>query len=194
LTHGHLDHAGGLWAVVEQLEIGQIWFGRSWDERVFLTAAERGIEIVLDPDTALSMNRQSRSDNDRSLVLPIQSGPFSVLLTGDIGAKREASLGSLGRVDVLKVAHHGSATSSSERMLDQLKPAIALISTSGAYGLPHPDVLERYRKRGIVVLRTDTLGTISLRFEDTGLTGWHHRAGEGWQSLDLGELEAAGPG
>jgi len=185
LTHGHTDHAGGLWAVVEQMPIQTLWFGPSWDERIAQMAREREIPVVVEPE--LSLPSEGGSDNDQSLVLPIHWGPFSVLLTGDVEHQRERSLMKqfAKPVDVLKVAHHGSKTSSSPEVLDTLQPRIALISASGAYGLPHPDVLERYRSRGIRVLRTDTLGTIQLRFEEQHITAWHHRAGKGWRRLPM---------
>ena len=160
------------------MRIDEIWFGPSWDERIAETARRRDIPVRVESSVA----QGSGSENDQSLVLPIHWGPFSALLTGDIGAGREAELPNPERpLDVLKIAHHGSKTSSSEAFLDRMRPKVALVSASGAYGLPHPEVLERYRTRNIRVLRTDTMGTIQVRIGPAGMQIWSYQPGEGWR-------------
>ena len=69
------------------------------------------------------------------------------------------------RADVLKVAHHGSKTSSIAAMLDVVHPSFAIISAGfeNSYGHPHPDVMTRLSERGISILRTDALGLVSIR-------------------------------
>jgi competence protein ComEC len=66
---------------------------------------------------------------------------------------------------VLKVAHHGSRSSSSEEFLDAVRPGFALISAGldNSYGNPHPDTVRHLQERGIVTLRTDLWGLGSLR-------------------------------
>ncbi len=91
-----------------------------------------------------------------------------MLLTGDIERQVEAELLSgnlIERTDVLKVAHHGSKTSSTAALLDSVHPAFALISDGfeNSYGHPHHDILARLAERGICVLRTDALGLVSIR-------------------------------
>ena len=177
ITHGHLDHAAGLWPVVKEMRIDEIWFGPSWDERIAETARRR-----TSGSGRIVGNAGEWLGERPEFGLPIHWGPFSALLTGDIGAGREAELPNPERpLDVLKIAHHGSKTSSSEAFLDRMRPKVALVSASGAYGLPHPEVLERYRTRNIRVLRTDTLGTIQARIGPAGMQIWSYQPGEGWR-------------
>lgn len=185
VTHGHRDHVGGLWTVLDEFPVDSIWLGKSWDDRVVQIAARRGIPITMNPTGTFSADASSA--NEQSLVLPIHWGGFSVLLTGDIGTATEPQLMREYRspIDVLKVPHHGSRYSSSESFLEGLAPRIALISASGAYGLPHSDTLERYRARDILVLRTDTLGTIQLHIRPEGITGWSYRGDRGWRNIPI---------
>ena len=188
VTHGHRDHVGGLWTVLDEFPVESIWLGQSWDDRVVQIAARRGIPITQFPKQVFSV--KSSEANEQSLVLPIHWGPFSALLTGDIGVSSEPEiLHHVGHdFDVLKVPHHGSRHSSSESFLNGISPRIALISASGAYGLPHSETLERYRARGILVLRTDTLGTIQLRIQASGITAWSFRGDRGWIKIPIEPL------
>ena len=113
--------------------------------------------------------------NNDSLTLRLRYGDRSVLLTGDIERQVEAELLSgnlIERTDVLKVAHHGSKTSSLAALLDSVHPAFAVISAGfeNSYGHPHPDILARLAERGICVLRTDALGLVSIRTDGRRLS------------------------
>ena len=117
----------------------------------------------------------SAPKNNDSLTLRVRFGERSVLLTGDIERQVEAELlaqNLIGRTDVLKVAHHGSKTSSTAALLDSLHPAFAMISAGfeNSYGHPHPDILARLAERGICVLRTDALGLVSIRTDGRRLS------------------------
>jgi competence protein ComEC len=105
--------------------------------------------------------------NNDSLALRIAYHQRSALLTGDIERPVEAQLlaeNLVASADILKVAHHGSKTSSTPAMLDSIHPAFAMISVGfeNSYGHPHPDILARFAERGVSVLRTDVLGLISI--------------------------------
>jgi competence protein ComEC len=117
--------------------------------------------------------------NNDSLVMRLAFGRNTFLLTGDMERQVEAQLsadGHLSHVDVLKVPHHGSKTSSTADLLDALRPEFAIISDGygNSYGHPHPDVLARLTERGASVLRTDRDGLVSIRsdgrrlYVDTG--------------------------
>lgn len=106
--------------------------------------------------------------NDRSVVLELRYGAFAALLTGD--APVAAELGFLPRllsprVQVLKVAHHGSRTSTGSELLERTAPEVALVSVGrrNRFGHPHPEVLERLEGAGVRVLRTDREGTVSVK-------------------------------
>ena len=116
-------------------------------------------------------DESSEDLNNRSLVLRLETDNFTILLTGDIEEEAEALLvekyGPHGKVkaralaaQVMSVPHHGSKTSSTDAFLDAVSPEFALVSGAGPSrtGLPSPEVLEKYRDRGVNVLRTDIHG------------------------------------
>jgi len=108
----------------------------------------------------------SEDSNEQSLVLHAQMAGVSFLLTGDLPEESEPE--NLPECDVLKVAHHGSKSSTSEELLAQVQPDIALISVGADnwYGHPHREVLDRLGAAGAAVIRTDTSGCITLRLRD----------------------------
>ncbi len=110
----------------------------------------------------------AESANDYSMVLRAECGKFSALLTGDLGEEGEKKmiegLGSLPQTDILKVGHHGSKTSTSEELLNHLKPRIALISAGkeNRYGHPSREVTERLKTKGISTYVTIRSGAVSV--------------------------------
>lgn len=115
--------------------------------------------------------------NSHSLVICSDYGGFHMLFTGDMGEQQENRLmelaeeqgslqgGHLDHVQVMKLAHHGSGTSSSEAFLERLRLNLALISygRGNSYGHPSPKVLERLENLGIPVLETGKAGAITLK-------------------------------
>ncbi len=112
---------------------------------------------------------RSPSDNDRSLVVRVDAGGTSLLFPGDLEATGERLL-LAGRdrdrldVDVLKVGHHGSRSSSSRSFVKAVSPRLAIVAAGhgNRYGHPHPEVLVRLRSMGAKILRTDRDGLIRL--------------------------------
>lgn len=105
------------------------------------------------------------SNNNDSIVLRIQLGERSILLTGDIEqATERALLTSQLHADVVKVAHHGSKTSSTEGFVLATKPNLAIISVgrNSRFGHPHKEVVERWQSNGASVLTTGECGTITI--------------------------------
>jgi beta-lactamase superfamily II metal-dependent hydrolase len=113
--------------------------------------------------------------NDGSLVLRLQFGERSFLLTGDVEARGERrlteSFGDELAVDVLKIPHHGSDTSSGENFLELAQPRVAIISSGVRNRFAHPraSVLRRLRSRGIEIWRTDRSGSVSLVTDGSSL-------------------------
>jgi hypothetical protein len=111
-----------------------------------------------------------RRVNDTSVVLDLHFGERRMLLTGDIEDDVDPRLLSMGiaddarPLDVLKVAHHGSGTATSDAWLDALRPRVALVSagTGNRYGHPAPRTMERLEARGARVLRTDLDGDLEV--------------------------------
>src|SRR2546422_2034219 len=113
--------------------------------------------------------------NDDSLVIEVRYGDVVVLLTGDIGAEIERTLVprlSSAPVRILKVAHHGSHTSTSAEFLAAWRPQIAVISCGrgNRFGHPAPDVIGRLEAAGTYVIRTDSDGQITI--ETNGHEVW----------------------
>lgn len=186
LTHAHPDHLNGLRAVVANFRIGafheavrdaedpsyaefkSLIPGRTrqarWTRGETLTMGDVLVE-TLHPDPAAA--ESGRTDNDLSLVLRLSYRDFSCLLAADVGAGAESEL--IGAVpnpaaDVLKVPHHGSRTSSSPAFLEAVAPLVAVVTAGqgNRYGLPHPDILDRYAAAGVRLFRTDRDGAVEV--------------------------------
>ncbi len=184
MTHAHEDHSQGLAAVIENFRPRELWSGAApeqealWEDlrrrahvrgvKILPLAAGRrwrygGAELeVLAPAAGYEAGAKPR--NNDSAVLRLRHGRHSFLLTGDIDRRIEAELPT-GRVDVLKVAHHGGRDSTSAPFLDAIQPAVALISAGfeNSYNLPSAEVLERLRERRVAVLRSDRFGLVTVR-------------------------------
>jgi competence protein ComEC len=107
-------------------------------------------------------------------VLRLVYGSVAILLAGDIEQATESALVRSGmdlRADVLKVPHHGSKTSSTERFLEEVRPGCAVISVGqrSRFGHPHPSVTERYKARGIRLFQTGQDGTVTVETDGTKL-------------------------
>lgn len=188
LTHLDADHWKGLKSLAARLEVEEFWVGAgTLEDPGFTDLAEvlagRGIPVrvlsegrrwamggaefeVLWPP-AEAARRSGLSDNDRSLVLRVCLREVCFLLTGDLEAEGEAAVAAAlaGRgCQVLKVGHHGSATSTSEAFLKGLRPHWALISAGegNRYRLPHAAVLRRLTESGARLLRTDKMGQVEV--------------------------------
>jgi len=185
LTHPHPDHLNGLAAVARNFGVGEFWAAvapaeaavsaelmkalpASVARRNIVRGFQRRVGDVL--IEALHPGPDARpgpatTDNDRSLVLRISLGRTAFLLAGDIGrgAEREIveTCGDI-RSAVLKAPHHGSASSGGEPFLERVRPEDVLISVGegNQFGFPNPAVLERCRKLGADILRTDLHGAV----------------------------------
>src|SRR6266581_4117438 len=190
-THGDADHLGGLPAVVEAfppelvLEPGEPlgrplyleflagveasgarWHGARAGDRVEVDSV---VLEVLSPDSLWL--RLPLDVNDHGVVLRVRYGAVRLLFQADAGLPVEGRLaGRVGRVDLLKVGHHGSRTATSDEWLDELAPREAVISVgrNNHYGHPAPEVLERLARHGVTVFRTDRNGTITFSTDGHG--------------------------
>jgi competence protein ComEC len=187
LSHAHEDHIGGLPALVDDFHPKELWTGATPDSPTWQTlenkAAAHGIKIVpmhfprrftfggaaievLAPSPDY-VPRDIPGNND-SLVLRVAYGRNGFLLTGDAERPIEREMlaeGEIRPTDVLKVAHHGSRTSSTEDFLSAVEPVFAVISVGfeNSYGHPNRDVIDRLRQHRAVVYRTDQDGLITVR-------------------------------
>jgi competence protein ComEC len=195
LSHADSDHAGGrdvLESIVDIQSLTTAWndsnpsterlHTRLRGSRLPLPTGLRG--YVLHPGGPGKRNAYS-------LVTLITIGRTGILLTGDVEALQEYRLIEhygplLDRLDfrILKVAHHGSSTSSSPMLLERFKPDVALISAgqNNRFGHPHKDVLERLHARNTTVLQTAVHGAIRLRGFRHDLRVECHKNGR-WQRV-----------
>lgn len=186
-THADADHIQGLADVARNFSVGSAVFGRiQMDDPDFAELADvlqrSGIpsEIVARGDVLkfgdclveviyplrLS-DPMAVSDNDHSVVLRIVYGSRAILLTGDIERAAETALltnGGTLAADVVKVAHHGSRTSSMEQFIDATRAQYAIIPVgrNSPFGHPHANVVERWMLTGATVMTTGTSGMISV--------------------------------
>ena len=187
LSHGDADHCQGLLDLSRYLWVERLWAarvevregcGRALAERLpgRVELVERGYVETVGAwrlEVLHPAPEPVADGNSASLVVRACAGGSCVLLTGDIELAGERELlawtrsqGSALRSDVLKVAHHGSRTSTGAELLDAVTPRLALMSAGrrNAYGHPSPDVVTRIEARGAEVLRTDRNGRIEIRF------------------------------
>ena len=187
VSHAHDDHIGGLPALVHDFRPRELWTGatpdsplwnklreRAYDDGARITALEAparfhfgGAEIQVLAPLPGYLPMETPKNND-SLVLRIRYGEHAFLLSGDVERPIEQRMLSENEVepaDILKVAHHGSRTSSTAGFLDAVNPIFAVISVGegNSYGHPNRDVLDRLARRGTGVLRTDLDGLVSIR-------------------------------
>jgi competence protein ComEC len=187
VTHGDADHAGGAGAALDIFRPREVWDGVPVPRDAGLTDLAARADARRIPwrtlqagdvlrDGAVTVHawhppppdwERQRVRNDDSLVLEIRYGDVSVVLPGDIGREVEEGLARVipaARIRVLKVPHHGSATSSSMRFLTALRPQLAIVSCGrgNRFNHPSPAVLARYREVGAAVYRTDQQGAITI--------------------------------
>jgi competence protein ComEC len=187
-THADADHIDGLNDVLRSFRVRAALVARapSGDAeflRFAATARDSGVPVylvgrgdrlrfgaaaleVLWPP-AIEGEADAPSANNDSIVLRLRFGRRTLLLTGDAEAPAEASLVRAGddlACDVLKVAHHGSRTSSTQPFVNAARPALAIISVGqdSPHGHPHAEVVARWRDSGALVLTTGASGTITV--------------------------------
>lgn len=185
-THPHVDHVSGLASVMNTASVDLLLTPvLEWDSKAFSSmmdyAEAQGTPVVVprEGDTlqlggatvtvlhcwpeAIDMGRT----NDSSIVVRIDYGATSFILTGDTEDWSEYMMIDSGmdlKADVLRVAHHGSNTASTLEFLQAVQPQAAVISVGAdnSYGHPHAAVLERLEGAGCGIFRTDQLGTIVM--------------------------------
>ena len=184
-THPHEDHIGGLDTIITNFDIGSIYMPEaSTNTKTFsdvLTAIRDNGLTVTSPAagstfylgdaccTVFAPNQQTYSDlNDFSIVIRLDYGETSFLFTGDAQSLSEQEMLAIGynlEVDILKVGHHGSKTSTSPEFLEAVSPEYAVIEVGAGndYGHPHQITLDNLTAANIKIFRTDNNGTITVK-------------------------------
>lgn len=178
-THPHEDHIGGLDNVIKNFDIGTIYMPnvvattKTFEEvidaisakKLKVTSPKTGDKFTVgNAECEVMSIRNDKDDyNNCSIVIKMDFNNVSYLFTGDAEESVESSR-KWPHIDVLKVGHHGSNTSSSKNFLEQIKPEVALISVGqgNTYGHPTQATLKRLSNIGAKIYRTDENGTILL--------------------------------
>ena len=189
-THADADHIDGLNDVVRNFAVNAALVGRAPSNdpefsKFVQSLRDTNLQTIHMGDLIRFGDVEIRvlwpppgtdSSNNDSVVLKVQFRERTILLTGDIERKAEDSLVAADlRVDVVKVPHHGSKTSSTAPFVSSTNPRFAIISVGkdSMFGHPHAEVVERWKQSGAAVLTTGKCGTISVNTdgEDLSVTG-----------------------
>ncbi len=184
ISHAHSDHMGGMSAVVRNFRPRQLWMGKSVHnaelDSLLRTANENAVQVVERSAgeefdfggvhvqvfaPAKDWELKTRVRDDDAMVLRISYGENSAYFPGDSGKKVETALAAkLPPSDLLKVAHHGSTTSTTPELLAAVRPKYAIISVGArnSFKHPRPEVLQRLGAANAATYRTDTLGAVSF--------------------------------
>lgn len=196
-THPDADHIGGLDAVISQLEVGKVLVGNG---KVTTKTYTDFIEAIMDkglsPSVPLLYSEfplgeaalkivsvaNEKDPNNCSLVILYTYGQNKVLFMGDADQSIEKSLDikQIGDVDLIKVGHHGSKTSSNFDFMKAISPEYAVITcgTSNKYGHPNKETIETLEKLNITIYRTDERGDIVFNLTDEEMVLAEGKGGE----------------
>lgn len=192
ITHPNMDHFGGMQEILKHYDVKVVLMNGVDTEsgsyknmintikqnKIPVVFARRGETIefsgvklsIVWPGLDLNIHSSlpDKKLNDSSIVSLLEFKDFKALFTGDISANAEKVLaGILPDVDLLKVAHHGSKFSSSEKFLAALRPEIAVIGVGkNSYGHPTKEAMNRLSEIGAQVFRTDVDGLVKVFWED----------------------------
>jgi competence protein ComEC len=187
-THPHEDHIGGLDDVINSFDIENILMPKIQTntktfEDVLDAINNKGLKITSPQkgntfnigDAKCEIMTDSISDesnlNLSSIIIRLEFGNKSFLFMGDAETKNENTI-TWDKVDVLKVGHHGSTTSSSKKFLNQVKPEIAIIMVGkdNSYNLPKDEIVTRLQNVGASIYRTDENGTILIETDGNNIS------------------------
>ncbi len=187
LSHYHKDHCLGTIAALKNLDVQAILMpdympDSEYRKEIEALAKEKNVNIIY-PQNGDTVTFESGaklkiisagnnfSENDSSLVFTITCNNFTTMFTGDASSYTENKhINDFYDVDLLKVAHHGSDTSTSNEFLRKITPEYAVISVGedNTYMLPDNLILKRLKKHGAYVMRTDKLGDIRFKISRYG--------------------------
>ncbi len=179
-THPHEDHIGGLDDVINEIDIDKIYLPKIQtntktyesvleaiqNKNKSINSLQKGDKITLG-EVELEVMTDSILDKENlnlaSNIIKLEFNGISFLFTGDAEAENEKTI-NWENIDILKVGHHGSTTSSSSKFIKQIKPKYAIISVGkdNSYGHPHKEIIKRLENIGSEILRTDEFGTIKI--------------------------------
>ncbi len=176
LTHGDFDHMGEALKLIKQYSVEDIYLNQgnfnSLEKNVIkkyrhVYQIREKEKIVLGNINIVQINKEFSDENDSSSILLMYYKNKKILLTGDASKKSEEYIlnkYNIGKIDVLKIGHHGSKTSTSDELLEELRPSLAIISCgkNNRFNHPHKETIDKLKEYRIKYLRTDISGTIRI--------------------------------
>lgn len=195
ITHFHEDHAEGVIPLINNIRIDNIFIGYEDNKNylykeIMYSANKYNIKVnkisegdlihidnynkieVLNPLYNVSADN-IENENNLSLALILKSYGKSIFFTGDIEKEVEYRMvndNRINKIDVIKVPHHGSSTSSTSELVNKIKPSYAVIQVGkNNFGHPNDEVLERYRQIGTQIFRNDENGLIRFKIDKEGI-------------------------
>lgn len=196
ISHFDTDHVGGTFKVLEKLKVKQVIISQQKEDssnfQKFLEIAKKrnikiivvkaGDRIQIEKNIYIEilwptekMEIEYNPLNNNSIVAKLVYYDTSILFTGDIEAEAEKELvkkyGHKLKADILKAAHHGSKTSSTQEFLDNVNPSVVLIGVgrNNKFGHPSDGVINRLKKRNICIYRTDLEGEVNIKINSKGI-------------------------
>lgn len=201
ISHGDADHMNGIKEMLEDQTLGirirnlvlppvEVWdealeglAKKAKDSQTRIVAIKEG-ESLSEGGFRLTckaplVSYHGELGNAASMVLEASFGEFDMLFTGDLEGEGEKQLeesGGLKQYDILKVAHHGSKNSTSEKFLEQTRPEIAWISSGihNRYGHPHAETIKRLKENGCVLYGTQEYGAVTIKTDGKKLAIHHY--------------------
>lgn len=199
-SHAHEDHAGGLAGVLAVFPTAAVYAptktysSSCFDDFLYYADQQRLSVTIPSAGDSFSLGtaqvhvlgpvKSYAETNDTSIVLRIDFGQNRFLFTGDMEVLAENDMLDAGadvKVDVLKVGHHGSNTSTGYRFLYEAAPKYGVISVGAGndYGHPHKEPLSRLRDAGVTLYRTDKMGTVVAVSDGKEITfSWEHASAQ----------------
>lgn len=176
LTHGDFDHMGETSKLIKQYSVEDIYLNQgnfnSLEKNVIkkyrhVYQIGEKEKIVLGNISMIQINKEFSDENDSSSILLMYYKNKKILLAGDASKKSEEYIlnkYNIGKIDVLKIGHHGSKTSTSDELLKELRPSLAIISCgkNNRFNHPHKETIDKLKEYRIKYLRTDISGTIRI--------------------------------
>ncbi len=196
ISHFDQDHVGGLLTVLEELKVDRVCISKQEEEsenyqkflkiikdkQISVTIVKIGDRINIENNLYFNILWPKEEQivdsrlNNNAIVMKLNYNNFSMMFTGDIEEKAEDEIVKLYgekqilESDILKVAHHGSKTSTTEKIVNEIKPEIALIGVgeNNLFNHPSEEVIERLEKLDINIYRTDINGEITITVNKKG--------------------------
>lgn len=175
ISHFDEDHAGNLEKILKNYRVKNVFINHLPENEEILenikaysnlVLLEKGDKLKLFKDTSVEVlldNKDKEDENNKSMVLLLNHKGFKALFPGDISAETEKEINT--KVDLLKVAHHGSKTSTSDEFLKNIQARFAVISAAynNSYGHPHKESLENLENHGIIYYVTSRDGEVDFK-------------------------------